>query len=129
MRTLVSARAADSHTTSDIAVTGTGRDATSVEEVPDMTTEQPPRSPVYHYQQLTSGLAIAALVLGIVGFSPLAVIFGHVAVHKINKGSGESGRGMAVAGLVLGWIGVAAFLLVLILVVVAIGSSEQSIGY
>lgn len=94
-----------------------------------MTTEQPPRSPVYHYQQPTSGLAIAALVLGIVGFSPLAVIFGHVAVHKINKGSGESGRGMAVAGLVLGWIGVAAFLLVLILVVVAIGSSEQSIGY
>lgn len=59
----------------------------------------------------TNGLAIASLVLGIVWLwwigSILAVILGHVALGQIGRSDGtESGRGLAVAGLVLGWIGV-----------------------
>ena len=63
----------------------------------------------------TNGFAIAALVLGIlglVGFPPfipsiLALIFGYKGKREIDRSGGhQSGRGLAVAGIVLGWIGV-----------------------
>jgi hypothetical protein len=57
----------------------------------------------------TSGMAVAALVMGILGFftgitSILAIIFGGVALNETSKNPDFSGRGMAVAGLVLGII-------------------------
>ena len=52
----------------------------------------------------TNGLAIAALVTGIVGVSLVAVILGHMAISQINK-TGQQGKGMAIAGLVLGYLG------------------------
>src|SRR5205823_14978879 len=60
----------------------------------------------------TSGLAIASMVLGIVWVfwvgSLLAVIFGHVALSQIKRSVGTlGGRGMAIAGLVLGYLGLA----------------------
>ncbi|MGW0810815.1 DUF4190 domain-containing protein [Nonomuraea sp. NPDC002799] len=70
----------------------------------------------------TSGLAVAALVLGILwGYgigSLLAVIFGHVALSNIRR-TYAKGTGMAVAGLVLGYVGIlgAAFVLLLSLLV------------
>jgi Domain of unknown function (DUF4190) len=59
----------------------------------------------------TSGLAIASMVLGIVWIfwlgSILAVIFGHVALSQIKRSMGAlTGRGMAIAGLVLGYLGI-----------------------
>jgi Domain of unknown function (DUF4190) len=72
----------------------------------------------------TNGLAVAALVLGILWIywvgSILAVIFGHVALAQIGKRQ-QAGRGLAIAGLVLGWIGVGTFLFV-ITVTAAAGS-------
>ena len=58
----------------------------------------------------TSGLAVASLVLGVLWLggagSLLALIFGAVAMHQIKRSRGTlSGKGMAVAGLVLGIIG------------------------
>ena len=57
----------------------------------------------------TNGLAIASMILGIVWVwgigSILALIFGYVALNQI-KHRNESGRGMAIAGTVLGWVGV-----------------------
>ena len=59
------------------------------------------------------------MVLGILWLywigSILAVIFGHVALSQIRKDPSIQGRGMAVAGVVLGWVGVVALLLVLII--------------
>jgi hypothetical protein len=57
----------------------------------------------------TCGQAIAALVLGLIPCtcvpSILAVIFGHIALSKIDGSNGElKGRGMAMWGLVLGYI-------------------------
>ncbi|WP_217371877.1 DUF4190 domain-containing protein [Spirosoma rhododendri] len=56
-----------------------------------------------------SGLAIASLVCGILAFfllgivlGILAIIFGGVALSKIRKNPEVSGRGMAVAGMILG---------------------------
>jgi hypothetical protein len=58
----------------------------------------------------TNGFAVASLVLGILWLfwvgSLLAVIFGHVATNQIDQSGGvQGGRGMAVAGFVLGYVG------------------------
>lgn len=60
-----------------------------------------------------SGAATASMVFGILGVlggwclfglpCVLAVILGHVGLHETRKGT-RSGRGMAVAGLVLGYV-------------------------
>lgn len=57
----------------------------------------PPPPPV---QRGTNGFAIAALVLGLLGAVPLGIIFGIVALRQIKR-SGQQGKGMAIAGLVL----------------------------
>jgi hypothetical protein len=74
-------------------------------------------------QGKTNGLAIASLVLGIVWIygigSILALVFGYQAKSQIDASRGrESGRGMAIAGIVLGWIGIG----LLTLVIIAIAS-------
>lgn len=51
--------------------------------------------------------------------SVLALVFGYIAKRRIDESGGrETGRGLAVAGIVLGWIGVAVFALFMFLVVV-----------
>ena len=70
-----------------------------------------------------NGFAIASMVLGIVWIywigSILAVVFGHISLGQINSpGNTQTGRGMAIAGLVLGYIGVA-FLCLFIVVGIA----------
>jgi hypothetical protein len=67
----------------------------------------------------TSGLAIGALVCGILeiftlGFAALpAVILGHLARGQIKR-TGERGDGMAIAGLVLGYLGIGIWILIAI---------------
>jgi len=79
------------------------------------------------YQQTrgTNGFAIASMVLGIVWIywigSILAVIFGFIAYSQIKERQ-QGGRGMATAGLILGFIGIGT--LVLVILVVALGSSS-----
>lgn len=74
----------------------------------------------------TNGLAIASMVLGILWLywvgSILAVIFGHIALSQLKR-SQQGGRGMAIAGLVLGYIGIATLAVFGILLGVAAGSS------
>ena len=74
----------------------------------------PPPPPVVDYTtpMQTSGLAIASLVMGIAGWtllplvgSILAIVFGYAARRDIRRRPDElAGEGMAIAGLVLGWI-------------------------
>jgi len=52
----------------------------------------------------TNGFSIAALVLGILGIWLLAIIFGAVGISQTKKDSHYTGRGLAIAGLVLGII-------------------------
>ncbi|TYB49270.1 DUF4190 domain-containing protein [Actinomadura chibensis] len=57
----------------------------------------------------TNGMATASLVCGLIGFfacgltSILAIIFGHVAQSQMKR-TGEGGHGMAVTGLILGYL-------------------------
>jgi len=65
------------------------------------------RPPSYGHQPpqpaKADGFAIAALVLGILGGSLLALIFGVVSLSRIKSAGGlKTGRGMAIAGIVLG---------------------------
>lgn len=71
----------------------------------------------------TNPLAITALIAGIAGFiilpfigSLVAIITGHMALSKL-KTSGEQGRGMALAGVIMGYVGIALGVLSLILLV------------
>jgi len=79
--------------------------------------------------QTTNGFAIASMVLGIVWLwwigSVLALIFGYIARRDIDASQGrQGGRGMAIAGIVLGWIGVGILALVVVgAVITAAGSS------
>jgi hypothetical protein len=65
----------------------------------------------------TSGLAVASMILGIVGLavswftlgipSILAVVFGHVSLNQIRHDANRGGRGIGIAGLVTGYVGIA----------------------
>jgi hypothetical protein len=71
----------------------------------------------YLTQRRTNGLAIAAFVLSLLGAAPLAVIFGHVAKRQIWERD-EDGEGLATAGLVIGYLGIALFVVVILIGVV-----------
>ena len=77
----------------------------------------PNGAPVPQYQPLPEGyrtstnrLAVASLVLGLVWLAGLAsvpaLVLGYRAKRAIARSGGtQRGRGMATAGIVLGWIG------------------------
>jgi hypothetical protein len=76
----------------------------------------------------TNGMAVASLVLGALWLgwigSVLALIFGYVAKGEIDRSNGrQTGRGLAIAGIVLGWIGVAGGV---IAIIVAAANSSSS---
>lgn len=84
----------------------------------------------------TNGLAVASLILGLAGLfvlpvvAPLlAVIFGHISRGQI-RNSGERGGGMAVAGLVLGYLclafAVIGFLIFIVIVVIAAAAASAA---
>lgn len=52
----------------------------------------------------TDGVSIAALVTGVFGLGPVAVVLGLIGVRR-TRGGARSGRGLAVAGIVLGGVG------------------------
>lgn len=70
----------------------------------------PPQYPVvvpvaYMPAPKTNGLAIAAFVCPLVlcVLFPLGIIFGHIALSQIAR-TGEGGRGLAIAGLVISYV-------------------------
>lgn len=69
---------------------------------------------IYYSAPGTNGMATASLVLGILGVSLFAVIFGHVARSQIRR-TGQQGAGMALAGLILGYVGIAVIVIFVLL--------------
>ena len=74
----------------------------------------------------TNGMSIAALVLGILWLygvgSILSLIFGYISLGQIKRDPRQKGKGMAIAGVVLGWVGIVG----LIIVIVFIGFAATS---
>jgi len=70
----------------------------------------------------TSGMAIASLVCSIVGFficlfvgQILGIIFGYQAKKEIEQSQGTvEGEGLAKAGIIIGWIGIAIDILIIV---------------
>jgi hypothetical protein len=99
---------------------------------PGTGTVYPGAGPVYMQSVSTNGLAIASMILGILWLywlgSILALIFGYVALSQIRR-RGDGGRGMAIAGIILGWIGVIVAVAAVILVIVAAHHDNQYGNY
>lgn len=71
-------------------------------------------------------LALVSLILGIAGFvtsisSIAAIVTGHIALNQIKK-RGEEGRGMALTGLILGYVVLVLSIIAIIAAVVLFGA-------
>lgn len=79
----------------------------------------------------TSGMAIGSLLCGLLFFvlpaAIAAVVLGHVSQSQIRKSAGRlKGRGLATAGLVLGYLGIAFIPFILIVAAIAIPNLIRS---
>ncbi len=102
------------------------------------TTPYVPPPPVASGGGTSNGMAIAALVLGIVSLvlffacgagilaGVLAAVFGFLGLSKA-KQSGQ-GRGMSLAGLILGLIGIIGGILFLVLVTIGINNADHTLN-
>lgn len=83
--------------------------------------QQTPLAPM----RQTDGVAIAALITGIMGIPIAPIICGHIARTRIRDSEGmKDGDGLAIAGLVLGYLYLAFIVLILVVVIgVGIGAS------
>ena len=90
--------------------------------LPGSAAYRPPLPP--DFRPPTSGKAVGSLVSGLFFFLPaslLAVILGHLSLSEIRKGAGRlKGQGLATAGLVLGYLGIALIPFILIIAAIAI---------
>lgn len=87
----------------------------------------------------TDGMSIAALVLGILAivscyvwalFGIPAVICGHMSLKKINNSPVPiQGKGMAIAGLVCGYLGILIQLIMIVFIVLAFASASNAPTY
>ena len=75
----------------------------------------------------TENLAVASLVLGLAGFvvcplvcSIIAVVLGYQARRRLDEDPTLDGEGMAKAGIILGWVGIAFGVVVVVGFVVAL---------
>lgn len=92
---------------------------TEVPSTPPGSSNAPPPAPVVNTTTVstTNGYAVAALTLGILGWTLIpflgsigAIIFGHIARGQIRR-QPQDGDGLALAGLILGWISVGLWLI------------------
>lgn len=112
-------------------------------QVGDATTSTSRRQPARRSPQAsrvpvtpTSGLAISSFALGIGGLtvlplvgSILAIVFGYLARNDIRQRRGElAGDGLAVAGLVMGWVAVGAALVICTLALLGVTTSLCCVG-
>ncbi len=72
------------------------------------------------YAPPTNTLAIISLVLSVVGVHIAGIICGHIALNQIKR-TGEGGRGLALAGLIVGYVVGGLTLLFILYFVVLIG--------
>lgn len=72
-------------------------------------------------------MAIAALITGIL-VPIVGIILGHISLGQIKR-TGDNGRGMALAGLICGYVFTAFWLLYIIFIIVIIAAAGASGGY
>lgn len=84
-------------------------------------------SPGYAPVGPTSGMAIASLVCSLLGIGLVGVILGHLALNEINKSNGYTqGRGLAIAGLIIGYLQIAAAVIVILFFVIGVAIAAST---
>lgn len=73
----------------------------------------------------TNGLAIASFVCSLLGLGLVGVVLGHIALGRIAR-TGEGGRGLAIAGLVIGYLSIVLAIIAILAVVLVTGSILHS---
>ncbi len=73
----------------------------------------------------TDGFSVAALVLGLLGFNVVAIIFGIIGLNRTSTGR-YTGRGMAIAGIVLGSLSLVVIVVLLIFMFAVMGAAVGS---
>ncbi len=93
----------------------------------------PPYQPAGFQPPATNGLAIASFVLGLVGWVPcgvgsvVAIVLGFVARTQIRSSHGrQGGDGLALAGIILGFLAIAFLIAILVLGAVSNSNMGQS---
>jgi len=71
----------------------------------------------YYGPQQTSGLAIASLILALIGTFPLSIILGHIARGQIKRDPTQKGAGIALAGLIISYTVVIASIILVLLII------------
>jgi hypothetical protein len=86
-------------------------------------------SPTYAPGPPTNTLAIIALVLSLVGVSLGGVICGHIALSQIRR-TGEAGHGLALAGVIIGYVflGLTVLFVIGYIVVIALAIGAAGVG-
>ena len=91
-------------------------------------------APPPYYQpasETTNGLAIGSLVCSLLGFIPMmsvsAVVTGHISRAQIRR-NGQRGDGIAIAGLVFGYLGMAFWALIVIVGFVSAAHGTPAVG-
>ena len=85
-------------------------------------------TPQFQPSPPTSGLAIASLILSISAFVALplvgsiaGVVCGHMARSKLRQsGYASEGNGLALAGVIIGWVGIAFWVGLIALIVIGL---------
>jgi hypothetical protein len=78
-------------------------------------------------------MAIVSMISSIIGWFAfgslciVGVILGHISLKQL-KTSGEGGRGMALTGLIMGYIGIAGWVIGLIIFFIVLGIAGASIA-
>lgn len=103
-----------------ITTSGPGSAATTTQTITHDRNERQWR-PATHPSERINPFALTSMILGILGGTLLAVIFGHVAKAQIRR-TGERGSGMATAGLVLGYLWTVMYVIYFIWVFVLVSS-------
>lgn len=92
---------------------------------------QPYGTPAYQ-APTTNGMAIAALVCGCLGFVTcisgiVAIVLGHMARKQIRESGGtQQGDGMALAGLILGYLVTALLVAYIVFIIVAVATTDTN---
>ncbi|MDG4669068.1 peptidylprolyl isomerase [Mycobacterium sp. 236(2023)] len=84
-----------------------------------------PGHPGYPASRGTNGLAVASLVCAFV-FAPLGAVFGHMSLSQIKK-SGEEGRGLAIAGLIVSYLMIVVSIIIVVVSVLMVLLLAQSL--
>ncbi|MFB2554720.1 DUF4190 domain-containing protein [Herbiconiux liangxiaofengii] len=76
-------------------------------------------------EQKYNVLAIVAFVISLLSFNVIAIVLGAIALNQIKK-TGEKGRGLALAGVIIGAVSIVLYI-VLFIVIFAVAAGQGTV--